>query len=47
MERLGRLPEAGDTLVVDGAEITVERMKGRAVEWLVVTPAGAEDDDDA
>jgi putative hemolysin len=47
MERLGRLPEAGDRLEVDGAQITVERMKGRAVEWLVVTPAGAEEDTNA
>ena len=47
MERLGRVPEAGDTLSVDGAEVVVEKMRGRAVEWLVVTPPEPEARSDA
>jgi putative hemolysin len=39
MEQLGRLPVNGDTITVDGVRIEVERMKGRAVESLLVTPA--------
>jgi CBS domain containing-hemolysin-like protein len=39
MEQLGRLPVQGDKLTVDGVAIEVERMKGRAVESLLVTPA--------
>ncbi|WKW12656.1 hemolysin family protein [Pseudogemmatithrix spongiicola] len=42
MERLGRLPVAGDALEVDGVRIEVEALRGRAVEWLVVTPKRAE-----
>ncbi|MEX2180823.1 MAG: hemolysin family protein [Gemmatimonadaceae bacterium] len=38
MERLGRLPVLGDRLTVDGVEITVEKMRGRAIESLLVTP---------
>ncbi len=38
MERLGRLPNVGDTLDVDGVHIEVERMRGRVVESLLVTP---------
>lgn len=45
MERLGRLPEVGDRLAVDGVQIEVERMRGRAVEWLLVTPPAPEDSD--
>lgn len=47
MERLGRLPVAGDRLDVDGVKIEVERMRGRVVESLLVTPAprGRERDD--
>ena len=39
MEKLGRLPVAGDRLEVDGVRIEVERMRGRVVESLLVTPA--------
>jgi len=42
MERLGRLPVLGDRLTVDGVEITVEKMRGRAIESLVVRPRPAE-----
>lgn len=42
MERLGRLPVAGDRLEVDGVRMEVEALRGRAVEWLVVTPKRAE-----
>jgi len=46
MERLGRLPVAGDLLVVDGVRIEVEAMRGRVVESLLVTPRdwGADDE---
>ncbi len=42
MERLGRLPAPGDRLTVDGAEIEVEKMRGRAVESLLVKPCPPE-----
>ena len=45
MERLGRLPVAGDVLEVDGVRVEVEKLRGRAVEWLVVTPKVTEADD--
>lgn len=38
MEKLGRVPVAGDEVDVDGTKIEVERMRGRAVETLLVTP---------
>lgn len=46
MERLGRLPVVGDVLDVDGARVEVEKLKGRAVESLLVTPRkpGGRDD---
>ncbi len=46
MERLGRLPVAGDVLDVDGVRIEVEKLRGRAVESLLVTPRPAEVQDD-
>src|SRR5690606_849382 len=45
MERLGRLPVVGDVLVVDGVRIEVQALRGRAVDWLVVTPVRREDGD--
>jgi len=42
MERLGRLPVAGDVLEVDGVRIEVESLRGRALEWLLITPRRAE-----
>lgn len=38
MERLGRIPLVGDVLDVDGVRVEVERLRGRAVESLVITP---------
>jgi putative hemolysin len=46
MERLGRLPRPGDRLTVDGAEIEVERMRGRAIESLLVRPVANEPTDE-
>ncbi len=46
MERLGRLPVQGDQLTVDGVEIEVERMRGRAIESLLVRPIVQEDTDE-
>jgi putative hemolysin len=43
MERLGRVPVAGDRLKVDGTSVEVERMRGRAVETLLVTPRDIEE----
>jgi CBS domain containing-hemolysin-like protein len=36
MARLGRLPEAGDVVLLPGAELTVERMDGRRVDRIRV-----------
>jgi len=38
MERLGRLPAAGDELVIDQIRVQVEHMDGRAVASLLVGP---------
>lgn len=46
MERLGRLPVAGDVIDVDGVRVEVEKMRGRVVESLLVTPRAWEDSDD-
>lgn len=40
MDRLGRLPEAGDEIVVQGVALRVERMEGRRVDRLRVWAAG-------
>lgn len=40
MERLGRIPEAGDRLEIDGAEVEVESVERRAVVSILVRPAG-------
>lgn len=45
MEQLGRVPVKGDKISVDGVLIEVERMKGRAVESLLVTPAPKDPED--
>jgi putative hemolysin len=41
MERLGRIPEPGDTLEIDGATVEVERVERHAVVSLLVRPAPA------
>ncbi|GIJ00170.1 CBS domain containing-hemolysin-like protein [Sediminihabitans luteus] len=43
MERLGRIPEVGDVVHVDGVVLRVEAMVGRRVERLRVVAAPAED----
>ncbi|MBX3132615.1 MAG: HlyC/CorC family transporter [Gemmatimonadaceae bacterium] len=42
MERLGRIPLVGDVLDVDGVRVEVERLRGRAVESLLITPRPGE-----
>lgn len=42
MERLGRVPEPGDTVEIEGAEVVVERVERRAVRSIVVTPPRTE-----
>ena len=36
MEQLGRIPEVGDELLIDGVTVTVEEMEGRRVTSLIV-----------
>jgi CBS domain containing-hemolysin-like protein len=38
MSELGRLPVVGDTVVIDGGELTVERLDGRRIDRLRFTP---------
>lgn len=40
MERLGRVPKAGEKLVVHDVQLEVERVRRNAVETVLVTPAG-------
>ena len=42
MERLGRIPDPGDTLEIEGAFVEVERVERRAVRSILVRPASAE-----
>ncbi|WP_258726460.1 hemolysin family protein [Cellulomonas sp. NS3] len=44
MAALGRVPQVGDEVVVDGVRLRVEQMQGRRVERLVVQAAPDEDD---
>ena len=41
MERLGRVPDVGDTLVIDGVEVEVEATEGLAVRTVLVRPERA------
>ena len=43
MERLGRVPEVGDTVEIDGAAVEVEAVDGRAVRTVVVRPEDGPD----
>lgn len=47
MAALGRVPQLGDEVVVDGVRLRVEQMQGRRVERLVVQAAPDEDDGEA
>jgi len=38
MSELGRLPVVGDTVAIDGGELTVERLDGRRIDRLRFTP---------
>lgn len=42
MERLGRIPEPGDTVVIEGVPVEVERVERRAVRSILVRPAAPE-----
>jgi putative hemolysin len=42
---LGRLPVAGDTVIVDGGTVMVEAVDGVVAAWVVVTPPSAGMDD--
>lgn len=39
MERLGRIPQRGDTVEIDGVTVEVERVERRAVVTIVATPS--------
>ncbi|GEA88597.1 hemolysin family protein [Cellulomonas cellasea] len=47
MAVLGRVPQVGDEVVVDGVRLRVEQMQGRRVERLVVQAAPDEPDDES
>jgi len=40
LERLGRLPDPGDEVTVDGWRLTVSRMDGRRIDRITVRPPG-------
>ncbi len=44
MSELGRLPVPGDTVLIDGGELTVERLDGRRIDRLRFTPEPASDE---
>jgi CBS domain containing-hemolysin-like protein len=45
MDRLGRLPQAGDTVEVEGRSLTVLELDGRRVAWVQLGPAAPDDPD--
>lgn len=45
MSELGRLPVVGDTVLIDGGELKVERLDGRRIDRLRFTPEEVSDDD--
>jgi CBS domain containing-hemolysin-like protein len=47
MHRLGRVPDEGDAVVVDGVRVEVERMAGRRVERVRVSEVPDEDGEQA
>jgi CBS domain containing-hemolysin-like protein len=38
MERLARIPVPGDSIIIEGVRVEVERMKGRTVASVLITP---------
>lgn len=45
MSELGRVPVVGDTVLIDGGELKVERLDGRRIDRLRFTPEEVSDDD--
>lgn len=45
MSELGRLPLVGDTVVIDGGELRVERLDGRRIDRIRFTPSPDESDE--
>jgi putative hemolysin len=44
IERLGRFPESGEKLTIDGVEIEVEQVRGHAVESVLLKPTRRRED---
>lgn len=44
MERLGHIPQAGERAVIDGAEVEIERLAGRAVDSILAKPSTLEEE---
>lgn len=44
IERLGRFPEPGEKFEIEGIKVEVERLRGHAVESVIVTPARRRED---
>ncbi|MDQ1633133.1 MAG: magnesium and cobalt exporter, family [Frankiaceae bacterium] len=43
MDRLGRLPQTGDTVLVEGRALTVLELDGRRVAWVQLGPPGEDE----
>jgi CBS domain containing-hemolysin-like protein len=46
LEAFGRLPEEGETLEIDGVEVTVEKMSPKAILSVLVRPKAAEEEEE-
>jgi len=46
LEAMGRVPTPGERVVIDGAQVEVERVRRHAIETVLVTPARRRTDDD-
>jgi CBS domain containing-hemolysin-like protein len=46
VERLGRLPEEGESVTIEGWRLTVAEVDGRRVDRLRATPVPADTDED-
>ena len=45
-ERLGHLPQPGESLTISGVEVEVEEVDGSVISWLVVRPVDAVDEEE-
>ncbi len=46
MEELGDIPQAGQVLIIDGTEATVESVEDNVITWVIVKPVASDEKED-